>query len=195
MWRQITLSHFTSKLISHLIADGFLNNSNITVKDEEIPATRIVTIAGETVAAKALKGVFIPLGIVGVVAVVVIISLVLVRYRRSKKAMAEFNPEAVGNAYKDLYALTDISRGKHEKEFPLEHLTIVRELGEGAFGVVSQAQAEGIVEGEGLSNVAVKQLRAGSQEFEEFFREVDFMSGLDHPNIVRLLGEISVFIF
>lgn len=139
-------------------------------------------------ASKALKGVFIPLGVVGIVTIVVIMSLGLVRYRRSKKAVVEFNPEAVSNAYKDLYALGEISRGKHEKEFPLEHLTIVRELGEGAFGVVSQAQAEGIVEGEGLTNVAVKQLRSGSQEFDEFFREVDFMSGLDHPNIVRLLG-------
>lgn len=102
--------------------------------------------------------------------------------------IAEFDPEAVSMAYKDLYAAIKI-RGEHEKEFPLENLKIIRELGEGAFGVVSQAQAKGIFEGGVFTDVAVKQLRAGSNEADEFFREVDFMSGLDHPNIVRLLGE------
>lgn len=167
--------------------DGYLNDSNITVKSTDAPVTRLVTIAGEGVASKVVKGVLIPLGVIILFTLVVIVLLAL-RYRRSKTAIAEFNPEAVSMAYKDLYALGEVDRGKHEKEFPLDHLTIVRELGEGAFGVVSQAQAEGIVEGEGLTDVAVKQLHAGSQEFEEFFREVDFMSGLDHTNIVRLLG-------
>ena len=93
--------------------------------------------------------------------------------------------------HRDLYAGGFADRGKHEKEFPPERLRIVRELGEGAFGVVSQAEAEGIVDGEKRTDVAVKQLRDESQDFDEFFREVDFMSGLDHPNIVRLLGECT----
>ena len=42
------------------------------------------------------------------------------------------------------------------------------------------------------TDVAVKQLRTGSNEVEDFFREVDFMSKLDHPNIVKLLGVCSL---
>lgn len=81
----------------------------------------------------------------------------------------------------------------HEKEFPVENLHLTRELGEGAFGVVYEAKAVGI-EGEGTSSVvAVKQLRGEStpQTIQEFFREVNFMSRLDHPRIVQLLGVCS----
>ena len=106
-------------------------------------------------------------------------------------AIAEFHPEAVSHAYLSIYT-SDLTRGKHEKEFAPEKLRIIRDLGEGAFGVVSQAVAEGIVDGSERTDVAVKQLHRGSSEADEFFREVDFMSGLDHPNIVTLLGKIEL---
>lgn len=138
---------------------------------------------------KVLIGVLIPLCVLALVALVIGVLVWVAWYRRSKSKIAEFQPDVVNQAYREVYALAK-KRGAHEKEFPLMRLKIVRELGEGAFGVVSQAHAEGIMEGEELTVVAVKQLRAGSNEADEFFREVDFMSGLDHPNIVKLLGKL-----
>lgn len=58
--------------------------------------------------------------------------------------------------------------------------------------MVYQAEALGILSDENeWTDVAVKQLRTGSNEADDFFREVDFMSKLDHPNIVKLLGVCS----
>ncbi len=96
--------------------------------------------------------------------------------------------EDVGVAYRQVHQIRD---GGNEKEFPLKNLVILWELGEGAFGIVSKAEAQGIVDGEEFSNVAVKQLRPGSNLTEDFFREVNFMISLDHPNIIRLLGMLS----
>ena len=113
-------------------------------------------------------------------------------YRRRNKKIASFQPEAVSRAYQGVYPTWN-QREPHEKEFPADRVTLKRELGEGAFGIVYEAHAVGI-EGDGeTSVVAVKQLRGESsqQTVEDFFREVDFMSRLDHPRIVRLLGVCS----
>ena len=99
-----------------------------------------------------------------------------------------FQLEQVSTAYRQAHDPWT-KRGPHEKEFPPESLKLTRELGEGAFGIVYQAEAKGIVGAEDeWSNVAVKQLRQGSNDADDFLREVDFMSKLDHPNVVRLLG-------
>lgn len=81
----------------------------------------------------------------------------------------------------------------HHKEFPADNLYTRRQLGEGAFGVVYEGVAEGI-DGDGQTIVAVKQLHSGGDDGakEEFFREVAFMSRLDHPHVVRLLGVCSL---
>ena len=113
-------------------------------------------------------------------------------YRKHNKRIASFQPEAVSLAYQTIYTTWN-QREPHEKELSAECLTLTRDLGEGAFGVVYEAKADGI-EQEGVeSTVAVKQLRgdSNSQLVEDFFREVDFMSRLDHPRIVRLLGVCS----
>ena len=98
-------------------------------------------------------------------------------------------------AYQGVYTQW-IKRGPHEKEVPREKVHLVRELGEGAFGVVYQAAVEGLDNPESTEfssiDVAVKQLREGSNEMDDFFREVDFMSKLDHPNVVKLIGVCSI---
>ena len=107
-------------------------------------------------------------------------------------ALESLQLEDVGAAYQQVHEPWT-KRGAHEKEFPLESLKLARELGEGAFGIVYQAEARGILGDEReWVDVAVKQLRKGSNEADDFFREVDFMSKLDHPNIVKLLGVCSI---
>ena len=106
--------------------------------------------------------------------------------------IASFQPEAVSLAYQGVYSALN-RREPHEKEFAAEHLSLVRELGEGAFGIVHEAKAQEIEQSGVVSIVAVKQLRGDTdaQIVEDFFREVDFMSRLDHPRVVRLLGVCS----
>ena len=177
-------------MIIHTCTDGYLNTSNLTVKSTTSAdiATKIIAQSSEAVLPKVLKGVLIPLSIIIIITSIVVIAVWATWYRRSRVKLADFKLEAVGLAYQETHASWK-NNEEHEKEFSLQKLTIVRELGEGAFGVVSQAKAEGIIEGVPLTDVAVKQLHAGSNEVDNFFREVDFMSNLDHPNIVKLLGE------
>ena len=142
--------------------------------------------------AVVLQATLIPIALLAVVLLLFV--LWGLWYHSRSKAIAVFEPEAVSLAYQRVYPSWK-KRGAHEKEFSPGQLQLVRELGEGAFGVVFQAEADGIVEDSVSTVVAVKQLRSGSGETmqaEEFFREVDFMSKLDHPNIVRLLGVCSL---
>ena len=70
------------------------------------------------------------------------------------------------------------------REFPLNSLKFIEELGEGAFGKVYK--------GEFLGNslVAIKTLKAGATQKtrSDFQREAELMTDLKHPNIVCLIG-------
>ena len=114
-------------------------------------------------------------------------------YRSRSKSVPVFVPEAVCLAYQQVHSGW-YPRGPHEKEYSQEKLELKRELGEGAFGIVYEGVAHGIVNSSERTTVAVKQLKSdtGSDQVEEFFREVDFMSKMDHPQVVQLLGVCSV---
>ena len=145
--------------------------------------------------AMIIPGVLVPLFLVFVCAVLIVFTLWGLWYRKKRKQVAEFHPESVGLAYQGVYTQW-IKRGPHDKELPRNKVHIIRELGEGAFGVVYQAAAEGIDDSDSTgftsTDVAVKQLREGSTEVDDFFREVDFISKLEHPNIVKLVGVCSL---
>ena len=66
--------------------------------------------------------------------------------------------------------------GAHEKEFSLEKITFVRELGEGAFGRVYQGMAANIIAGEDSTIVAVKQLKSNTPG-DDGSAKVDFFKG------------------
>lgn len=139
-----------------------------------------------------LPAILVPLVIVTLLVLALVLSVWLVWYRRKSKVLEMFQLEDVSAAYRQVHNPWT-KRGPHDKGFPPESLKLERELGEGAFGIVYQAEAKGILGDENLwSDVAVKQLRPGSSEVDDFFREVDFMSKLDHPNIVKLLGVCSL---
>ena len=75
-------------------------------------------------------------------------------------------------------------------EYPRSKIIYIRDLGQGHFGVVVQAEAAGIEEGKETSTVAIKVLKEGAspQIKKEFFREASLMCAFDHPNILKLLG-------
>ena len=124
-------------------------------------------------------------------ALLIALGIWCVWYYKLQQRTKELELAAIGKAYMDTHELwMSVNQGEHEKEFPTNRLNITRELGEGAFGIVYEGMADGIEE-EGLSTqVAIKQLR-DMTAVDEFFREVDFMSHLDHPQVVRLLGVCS----
>lgn len=75
-------------------------------------------------------------------------------------------------------------------ECPRENIFYVKDLGQGHFGVVVQAEVVGVEAGAEKSTVAIKVLKEGAsmQAKKEFFREASLMHAFDHPNILRLLG-------
>ena len=75
-------------------------------------------------------------------------------------------------------------------EYPRSQIMYIRDLGQGHFGVVVQAEATNIEEGKEKSTVAIKVLKEGasSQFKKEFFREASLMYAFNHPNILKLLG-------
>ena len=75
-------------------------------------------------------------------------------------------------------------------EVPRENIFYIKDLGQGHFGVVVQAEVLGIEGGKDRSVVAIKVLKEGasSQTKKEFFREATLMHTFDHPNILTLIG-------
>lgn len=67
----------------------------------------------------------------------------------------------------------------------------VRQIGQGNFGVVFYARAEGIVEDEKVTDVAVKTMKEENSTeggLEDFIREAKLMFGFNHANIVKIFG-------
>ena len=95
-----------------------------------------------------------------------------------------------------LYAVNPLTQDSTEydglklPEFPRENIFYVKDLGQGHFGVVVQAEAIGIEPGKEKSTVAIKVMKEGAstQTKKEFFREASLMHTFKHPNIVKLLG-------
>ncbi|XP_071809723.1 fibroblast growth factor receptor 4-like [Asterias amurensis] len=75
--------------------------------------------------------------------------------------------------------------------FPRERIQMLNVLGEGSFGVVYMAIADGILEDGKKHTVAVKMLKASvsSNDVSGFMKELDVCKTLEkHPHIVELLG-------
>ena len=66
----------------------------------------------------------------------------------------------------------------------------IRQLGQGNFGIVFYAKAEGLFENEKETEVAVKTLKEESsgEVLENFVREAKLMFNFDHKNIVKIYG-------
>lgn len=73
-------------------------------------------------------------------------------------------------------------------EYPMSSIRFVQELGEGAFGKVYRGEL--VITGGAVVPIAIKTLKenATSKTQQDFKREAELMTDLQHPNIVCLLG-------
>ncbi|KAG9467449.1 hypothetical protein GDO78_014924, partial [Eleutherodactylus coqui] len=80
-----------------------------------------------------------------------------------------------------------------EWEFPREKITIIKELGQGSFGMVYEGEAKDIVKGELMTRVALKTVNelATMRERIEFLNEASVMKAFLCHHVVRLLGVVS----
>ncbi|XP_062306973.1 insulin receptor-like [Osmerus eperlanus] len=80
-----------------------------------------------------------------------------------------------------------------EWEVAREKMTVLRELGQGSFGMVYEGLAKDIIKGEGETRVAVKTVNesASLRERIEFLNEASVMKAFSCHHVVRLLGVVS----
>lgn len=84
-----------------------------------------------------------------------------------------------------------------EWEVPREKITLLRELGQGSFGMVYEGNAKDIIKGEAETRVAVKTVNesASLRERIEFLNEASVMKGFTCHHVVSLAGEGQRFPF
>ncbi|KAK6291194.1 hypothetical protein J4Q44_G00384050 [Coregonus suidteri] len=94
------------------------------------------------------------------------------------------NPEYLSAA--DMYEPDDWEVGR-------DKINILRELGQGSFGMVYEGIAKDIVKGEPETRVAVKTVNesASLRERIEFLNEASVMKGFTCHHVVRLMGVVS----
>ncbi|KAM8850009.1 insulin receptor a [Spinachia spinachia] len=80
-----------------------------------------------------------------------------------------------------------------EWEVPRDKINILRELGQGSFGMVYEGIGKDIIKGEGDTHVAVKTVNesASLRERIEFLNEASVMKAFTCHHVVRLLGVVS----
>ncbi|ERE87384.1 insulin receptor-related protein [Cricetulus griseus] len=80
-----------------------------------------------------------------------------------------------------------------EWEVPREQIAIIRELGQGSFGMVYEGLAQGLEAGEESTPVALKTVNelASARERIEFLKEASVMKAFKCHHVVRLLGVVS----
>uniref|UniRef100_A0A3Q3ER92 Tyrosine-protein kinase receptor n=1 Tax=Labrus bergylta TaxID=56723 RepID=A0A3Q3ER92_9LABR len=80
-----------------------------------------------------------------------------------------------------------------EWEVGRDKINILRELGQGSFGMVYEGIAKDIIKGEGDTRVAVKTVNesASLRERIEFLNEASVMKAFNCHHVVRLLGVVS----
>ena len=72
------------------------------------------------------------------------------------------------------------------------NLELGKQLGEGMFGVVVAGNCKGLVPGEAVTRVAVKQLNNAGDGEMDFFKEIKIMQGFtDAKKVVKLLGTVT----
>ena len=131
-------------------------------------------------------GVVVPSVLLITVVILVITFLIWFHYRQKKQQkkqqMEGFTIDMMAETYQMNNPLLDRvgtlnQAGPHEKEFSSGNITFVRELGEGAFGLVYQGMAANIIAGEDSTIVAVKQLKSRNTSEDDSAAITEFFKG------------------
>eukprot|EP00055_Hartaetosiga_balthica_P018076 m.128166 g.128166 ORF g.128166 m.128166 type:complete len:1835 (+) comp9449_c2_seq8:177-5681(+) len=129
--------------------------------------------------------------VAAIVLLIIIIILVLIIHRNSKD-----RPQNWDDIFQamDKFKEADTKNGVIvPREIKREHLKVVSNLGQGAFGVVYKAQLK---ESSSIPAylVAVKSLHehASASDRQELLEEAVVMAQFDHPNVVALVGAITI---
>ncbi|XP_069673154.1 insulin-like receptor isoform X2 [Periplaneta americana] len=127
--------------------------------------------------------------LVGTAAVTTILCLVVVYLRRryipgipNVKLIATVNPEYVSTVYEP-----------DEWEVPRKKVELLRELGQGSFGMVYEGIVRDVVAGHPEMRCAIKTVNehATDRERSEFLNEASVMKAFNTHHVVRLLGVVS----
>ena len=97
------------------------------------------------------------------------------------------NPAYIPHSDINVSSMTD---GVNLPSYPRNNIVYISDLGQGNFGVVIKAEAQGIIADQESTVVAIKVLKEGAndQTKKDFFREAVLMHEFNHPNILKLLG-------
>ncbi|NXD97426.1 INSR protein, partial [Chaetorhynchus papuensis] len=132
--------------------------------------------------------IIVPIIFAIIIAGIIGAAYVLVKKRQTEgptgPLYASSNPEYISAS--DVYV-------PDEWEVPRDKITLLRELGQGSFGMVYEGIAKDIVKGEPETRVAVKTVNesASLRERIEFLNEASVMKGFSCHHVVRLLGVVS----
>ncbi|NXQ82872.1 INSR protein, partial [Nyctibius grandis] len=132
--------------------------------------------------------IIVPIILATIIAGIIGATYVLVKKRQTEgptgPLYASSNPEYLSAS--DVYV-------PDEWEVPRDKITLLRELGQGSFGMVYEGIAKDIVKGEPETRVAVKTVNesASLRERIEFLNEASVMKGFSCHHVVRLLGVVS----
>ncbi|XP_070542037.1 insulin-like peptide receptor [Ptychodera flava] len=129
-------------------------------------------------------------GVISIIIVIFIIGCRVVRKRYMNNGLpngvlyASYNPEYMSAS--DVYV-------PDEWEVPREKILLIRELGQGSFGMVYEGEAKDIHDGEGKIKVAIKTVNenASIRDRIEFLNEASVMKAFNCNHVVRLLGVVS----
>ncbi|NXN46277.1 INSR protein, partial [Rhinoptilus africanus] len=132
--------------------------------------------------------IIVPIIFAIIIAGIIGAAYVLVKKRQTEgptgPLYASSNPEYLSTS--DVYV-------PDEWEVARDKITLLRELGQGSFGMVYEGIAKDIVKGEPETRVAVKTVNesASLRERIEFLNEASVMKGFSCHHVVRLLGVVS----
>ena len=118
--------------------------------------------------------------IVLLIAILLLLIVLVKRFQQHNK-IYEFTIDRIAETYTSVNPLFDrvqieTHSGSHEKEYALQNICFIRELGEGAFGRVYQGIVKNIIAGEESTVVAVKQLKLNTSVDDDAVI-VDFFKG------------------
>lgn len=126
------------------------------------------------------------IGILLVIIIVVVIVWFVAKSRFTNQDMTVISPNPHYLPSDELYI-------PDEWEMPRDKIRLVKELGQGSFGMVYEGIAEDLIPGSGDLKVAIKTVNdnAGFQERMNFLKEATTMKAFDCYHVVKLLGVVS----